>query len=115
MSNGVAEPTTRGGKPTYAPSQDLRRFLEFPTRLEQPRREDGNRRPNQNPLEIALAPRPLRMEDFVDGLNRRVAEDEVRAAFQIASVAYREADASDHLEFTGMISAADWLIRQLRE
>jgi hypothetical protein len=65
----------------------------------------------------SLAPRPLRMEGLVDGLNRRASGDELARAIEAPRAAYRAADAG-HLLGLGEGDAPSlpvdrWLSRQL--
>jgi dienelactone hydrolase len=65
----------------------------------------------------ALAPRPLRLEGLVDGLNREATAGAVAKAFEPARNAYRAVKAEDVLQVGGngrpADSAARWLLRQL--
>lgn len=60
----------------------------------------------------ALAPRPLRIDDPVDGLNRRVDVGETKNHLAPALSAYRDAGASKHLALAAEgESAAVWLLK----
>jgi hypothetical protein len=65
----------------------------------------------------ALAPRPLRLEGLVDGLNREVSNDALAKAFEPARNAYRSVNAEAVLQVVGSDRPADsvarWLLRQL--
>jgi hypothetical protein len=64
----------------------------------------------------ALAPRPLRLEGLVDGLNREVPADELSRTQVPVLAAYRALGAEAHLQLggaEGMGSAARWLVQQL--
>src|SRR5262249_36282449 len=67
-------------------------------------------------LAAALAPRGLRLENLVDGLNRTVAADRVASTFEPARAAYRARQATARLRLTGREtandSAAQWLRSQ---
>jgi hypothetical protein len=62
----------------------------------------------------ALAPRPLRLEGLVDGLNRRASAEESSKAFEPASAAYRSGDVQERLSLEVAASAggvvAEWLL-----
>jgi hypothetical protein len=68
-------------------------------------------------IAAAIAPRPLKMHNPVDGLNRNVLGDELSSAFAPAFNSYRRAQAIDKL----LISTGEqdevtaWLLRELRE
>jgi cephalosporin-C deacetylase-like acetyl esterase len=65
----------------------------------------------------ALAPRPVRLEGLVDGLNRRVAPDMAAKAFEPARTTYQAAKAADRLQIVvepGKESPARWLLAQLK-
>lgn len=65
-----------------------------------------------------LAPRPLRLEGLVDGLNRKMPANEVAVAYAPAQQAYRAARAEKRLELaaekTPSVPASRWLIHQLK-
>jgi len=65
-----------------------------------------------------LAPRPLRLDGLVDGLNRRIAPDAVAATYGPARAAYRTAGAEQHLTLPAQpaagIDIARWLLAQLQ-
>jgi dienelactone hydrolase len=66
----------------------------------------------------ALAPRPLRLEELVDGLNRAAPPDAVVKTYEPARAAYREARAEDQfrVEAAGQgDSVAKWLLARLKE
>jgi hypothetical protein len=64
-----------------------------------------------------LAPRPVKLEGWIDGLNREVSVDALTQTFEPARKAYRSAKAEDCLRLgavgTGAESASRWLLRQL--
>jgi dienelactone hydrolase len=66
----------------------------------------------------ALAPRPLRLEGLVDGLNRRVPNDVVEKAYEPTVAAYRSAEARDRFlleaESGKPLAVAQWLLAQLK-
>jgi dienelactone hydrolase len=66
----------------------------------------------------AVAPRPVRWEGPVDGLNRTVAGDGLSAAFKPAQAAYDSLGAQDHLQLVPRDGeaggAAAWLLSALR-
>ena len=63
----------------------------------------------------ALAPRPLRLDDLVDGLNRNARQAVLDQTFEITRNAYRAADTSDRLRFSNATvsndSPAKWILR----
>jgi len=65
----------------------------------------------------ALAPRPLRLDGLVDGLNREVSAEAVAKTYEPARSAYRSRKAATHLQVGGnereMESAGRWLLRRL--
>jgi cephalosporin-C deacetylase-like acetyl esterase len=65
----------------------------------------------------ALAPRPLRINRMVDGLNREVAENDLAKTFQTTHAAYRGLGAEARLQLGGEGTAegspARWLLRGL--
>jgi cephalosporin-C deacetylase-like acetyl esterase len=65
----------------------------------------------------ALAPRPLRLEGLVDGLNREVPAETVAKTYEPARKAYRSRKAEAHLYVGGnerqTESAGHWLLRGL--
>ncbi|MDA1013361.1 MAG: hypothetical protein O3A00_02785 [Planctomycetota bacterium] len=62
----------------------------------------------------AIAPRPLRLNGLVDGLNRRVADQPIRNTYERAVKAYEQASAGHRLGITSNgVSIATWL-KQLR-
>jgi cephalosporin-C deacetylase-like acetyl esterase len=67
----------------------------------------------------ALAPRPLRLEGLVDGLNRQADAKELGRAFAPADAAYRLGGVQDRLclrtDAAPGEAAAEWLLTQLRE
>jgi hypothetical protein len=68
-------------------------------------------------LAAALAPRPLRLEVLVDGLNRKVAAEVLARRYQPAQAAYAEAKAADRFRVGDHLaeqpSLAAWLKGQL--
>ncbi|HKI31617.1 MAG TPA: acetylxylan esterase [Gemmataceae bacterium] len=67
----------------------------------------------------ALAPRPLRLEGLVDGLNRRVKTEALAKTYEPATTAYREAKAEGKLqladETSSAAAAAKWLLDNLKK
>jgi hypothetical protein len=67
----------------------------------------------------ALAPRPLRLEGLVDGLNRRVPKDALAKTYEPAVAAYRSAAVPNRLLLGGEsdepVAAARWLLAQMRD
>jgi hypothetical protein len=68
----------------------------------------------------SLAPRPLRLEGLVDGLNRRVAAAAVQKTYEPAKAVYRAAKAEDHFTIGDGdgrpgIAVAQWILAQLKE
>ncbi len=64
----------------------------------------------------ALAPRPLRLEGLVDGLNREVPADVLAQTQGPALAAYRALGAEPRLQLDGAKGrepAARWILRQL--
>jgi hypothetical protein len=64
----------------------------------------------------ALAPRPLRLEGLVDGLNRRVRADDLAKTYEPATAAYRAAKAEKNLQLAAEpdgAAAAKWLLDNL--
>jgi dienelactone hydrolase len=65
-----------------------------------------------------LAPRPVRLEALVDGVNRRLSTEELARAYAGAQTAYREAAAQARLvlEAGGQADTrrAEWLLAQLK-
>jgi dienelactone hydrolase len=65
----------------------------------------------------AIAPRPVRMEGLVDGLNRAVAPDSLTKTFADASESYRSAGAESDLEIRAGAGpgpqTARWLLEKL--
>jgi hypothetical protein len=62
----------------------------------------------------ALAPRPLRLDGLVDGLNRRVPADQASQLFQPARAAYQSAKAADRLQLAADGKVAAWLLAGLQ-
>jgi len=58
----------------------------------------------------ALAPRPVRMDGLVDGLNRHLPVTAVRRHYQPASDSFRDADAADQFVIGNGSSPATWLL-----
>lgn len=66
-------------------------------------------------LAAAVAPRPLRLEGLVDGLNRRCRAEVLRRLYGPAIDAYRRADRADRLSIgLRKPAAATWLLAALR-
>jgi hypothetical protein len=63
----------------------------------------------------ALAPRPLRMEGLVDGLNRAVGPAEFAGLMEPARSAYRALDAGDRLQLDAGDAASPRAVRWLLE
>jgi dienelactone hydrolase len=66
----------------------------------------------------ALAPRPLRIEALVDGLNRTVTAEAMKKTYEPASAAYRAAKAEAALQLKDEASstaAAKWLLDNLKK
>ncbi len=65
----------------------------------------------------ALAPRPLRLEGLVDGLNRRVTPESLARTYEPAATAYRSVKAEKKLEISDSPSsdaaAAKWILDNL--
>jgi hypothetical protein len=70
-------------------------------------------------LAAGIAPRALRLENLVDGLNRRVTSAQVAKTFEPARTAYRTLQASARLWLDGegkrSDSAAQWLLNHLAD
>jgi len=67
-------------------------------------------------ITAALAPRPVRLEGLVNGLNRRAALKAVAAEYEPARQAYMLAKSSRHLvmvDRAGDSAIAQWLLRSL--
>jgi dienelactone hydrolase len=66
----------------------------------------------------AVAPRPLRLEGLVDGVNRRVAQGDLNTAYAPARASYRAAGVRERLslraEPASPEEAARWLLAQLK-
>ena len=67
-------------------------------------------------LAAALAPRPLKMDRFVDGVNRRVSAKDLSTTFGPTIESYRASDAHDKLLISEEVrgNVALWLLRSLR-
>jgi hypothetical protein len=67
-------------------------------------------------IAAALAPRPLRVECPVDGLNRGIPSDTIAVAFAPTSQTYRLANVSEQfsLHVTGQDDSAMWLLNQIK-
>jgi cephalosporin-C deacetylase-like acetyl esterase len=67
-------------------------------------------------IAAALAPRPLRVECPIDGLNRAIPSDAIAVAFAPTSQAYRLINASEHfsVQATGQDDSAIWLLDQIK-
>ncbi len=66
----------------------------------------------------ALAPRPLRMERLVDGLNQEVAPEAVRETFEYTRDSYRLAHSESRLSLEGdpsTVAASQWVLNGLRD
>jgi len=63
----------------------------------------------------ALAPRPLRMEKLVDGLNRRIPIEKTRRTYQPAIQSYRRAKAERQLVFGDASSPVEFLLAEQSE
>jgi hypothetical protein len=66
----------------------------------------------------ALAPRPLRLEGLVDGLNHAVKAEAVAKTYEPTRAAYREAKAGEKLQLADESSetaAARWLLENLKK
>jgi dienelactone hydrolase len=65
----------------------------------------------------ALAPRPVRLEGLVDGVNRRVSGESLAKTYEPAKAAYRSANAGEKLQLAADPSsdaaAAKWLLDNL--
>lgn len=63
----------------------------------------------------ALAPRAVRIENAVNGLNRAVAKDELAKAYESARTAYRQLGVETQLELSpSTASVAEWLAARIR-
>jgi hypothetical protein len=67
----------------------------------------------------ALAPRPLRMEGLVDGVNHEVSADLLARTMEPTRSAYNSAGAESRLQLgaggdPGHLTAARWLLRGLQ-
>jgi hypothetical protein len=66
-------------------------------------------------LVAALAPRPVKLEGLVDGVNRIVTEDRLKVTYARASERYEDENANHSLSIQQERSSpAAWLIEQLR-
>lgn len=66
-------------------------------------------------MAAAFAPRPLRLDNLVDGQNRRASTEAVRAAYQPAIARYEQLKAADKLSLGDeQTPVATWLLAQLR-
>jgi cephalosporin-C deacetylase-like acetyl esterase len=67
-------------------------------------------------LAAALAPRPLRLDDLVDGKNRGRGAQSARTVYQPAIESYRQADAAQRISIDPptATSPAAWLLENLR-
>ena len=66
-------------------------------------------------LVAALAPRPVKLEGLVDGVNRSVTEDKLKVTYARATERYDRENAADKLVIeTERASPAQWLIEQLK-
>jgi dienelactone hydrolase len=66
----------------------------------------------------SLAPRPLRLEGLVDGLNRQATAEVLGKTYEPARTAYRSAKAAEHFFISTARGSdgtvADWLLAQLK-
>ena len=66
----------------------------------------------------ALAPRPVRLTGLVDGLNRTLSAEALRAAYEPARTAYQSAGAAKHLRIEPAAPSEEpawrWLLNQVR-
>ncbi len=59
----------------------------------------------------SIAPRRLRLDQMVDGLNRRLTAEQVRTSYAAAIQSYRHASVDEHLSITDDgRSIAEWLM-----
>jgi hypothetical protein len=65
-------------------------------------------------LASGLAPRPIRIGNLVDGLNRTVADRDVVSIYKATAVAYRIQRGSSTLTLGGDDSAGTWLSARIR-
>jgi len=69
-------------------------------------------------LAAALAPRPVRLEGLVDGLNRQVSDKALQQTYEPALAAYRAADSAKHLtvrrDTLSQKQLAEWFVTQLK-
>jgi hypothetical protein len=67
----------------------------------------------------ALAPRPLRLEALVDGLNRRLTAENLSKSYEPARAAYRDAKVDGQLELAEEAlaphAAAHWILDNLKK
>lgn len=63
----------------------------------------------------ALAPKPLRLEGFVDGTNRRVTGDKLQQALKPVSEAYKKGGLVVKEEYSSDAEIAKWIIEQLKK
>lgn len=63
-------------------------------------------------IAAALAPRPLRLDHLIDGLNRRLPGADVDREYQPAKASYLAAGAADSLTIDDESSVAEWLLSQ---
>lgn len=66
-------------------------------------------------LVAGAAPRPVRIQDFVDGVNRRVPMRDLQSTFAPATAAYRQAKHPQRLVLSppGQRDAATWMLSQI--
>jgi dienelactone hydrolase len=65
-------------------------------------------------LVAALAPRPVKLEGLVDGVNRTVTEDRLKVTYARANDRYNVEDAAEKLAIhPDRTSPAEWLVEQL--
>jgi len=65
----------------------------------------------------AIAPRPLKMENLIDGMNRSVSADNLRSTFSVTKDAYRYAKAGDRLSLSvkKKNESAAWLLSHIKK
>jgi hypothetical protein len=66
-------------------------------------------------IAAALAPRPVRLAGIIDGVNRRVSQEEVTATLQPVVSAFDQANASGRFSIAPSDAdpAARWLLEQI--
>ncbi|MGE4562143.1 MAG: acetylxylan esterase [Rhodospirillales bacterium] len=65
----------------------------------------------------AIAPRPLKIENLIDGLNRSVSADSLGSTFAVTTEAYRNARAGDRLSLSvdKKSESAAWLLSHIKK